>query len=229
MKAFTHTVIGRWLVKKKGELDGWILYQRRKSYFPLLEKMVKEGELSIISCNCFAGRIMQDLKMKYNTPTLGLYFMYPDYIEFLQHLDYYLKEAKLEFVEHSKYKLGNEQREAWAKTHNRYPIGLLDGKVEIHFMHYLTKEDAATKWYKRAKRVNFDNLLIVGMDRDCCTEQDIRTFDTLPYERKIMFSTHNLKELKSNCFVKEFANMDSVGEPYQYTDIYYRYLTERFK
>ena len=29
------------------------------------------------------------------------------HIEFLSHLEYYLKEAKIEFVEHSKYPLGD--------------------------------------------------------------------------------------------------------------------------
>ena len=66
-------------------------------------------DLSLISSNCFTGRIMQDIGMQYITPTLGLYFMYPDYIEFLSNLEYYLKEAKIEFVEHSKYAIGDER------------------------------------------------------------------------------------------------------------------------
>ena len=40
---------------------------------------------------------MQDIGMQYNTPTLGLYFFAADYIEFLQHLEYYLKDSKLYF------------------------------------------------------------------------------------------------------------------------------------
>ena len=75
-------------------------------YIPLLEKLL-DRDTSIISSNCFAGRVMQDLDMQYNTPTLGLYFMYPDYIEFLQHLEFYLKEAKITFVEHSKIRIRN--------------------------------------------------------------------------------------------------------------------------
>lgn len=92
----------------------------RAPYIPLLEKIL-DRDTSIISSNCFAGRIMQDLGMQYNTPTLGLYFMYPDYIEFLQHLEYYLKEAKIEFVEHSKYVLGDKRRAKWQHW---YPIDI---------------------------------------------------------------------------------------------------------
>ena len=180
-------------------------------------------DLSIISSNCFAGRIMQDIGMQYNTPTLGLYFMYPDYIEFLSNLEYYLKEAKIEFVEHSQYAIGDERRAAWSHW---YPIGLLGGKVEIHFLHYYTEEEAAEKWYRRAKRVNFDRLLIIGMQQNLCTEKDIEAFDTLPFEHKIMFSNQDLP-LKSNEYMPEFQNSDSVGDPYRKGDIFYRHLISR--
>ena len=170
---------------------------------------------------------MQDLKMEYNSPTLGLYFMYPDYIEFLQNLEHYLKNGKLTFVEHSKYALGDERRAARTISHHWYPIGLIDGKVEIHFLHYHTEKEAAEKWYRRAARVNFENLLVIGMDQNRCTEQDIRIFDTLPFKRKLIFSTHKITGVKSNIFMKEFAGKNSVGDPYKKGHIYYRYLAER--
>ena len=197
----------------------------KETIYSKVSKVNRGG--SIISCNCFAGRIMQDLKMEYNSPTLGLYFMFPDYIEFLRNLDYYLKEAKIEFVKHSKYPLGDERRADWSITHHWYPIGLLDGKVEIHFLHYHTEEEAASKWYRRASRVNYDNLFVIGMDQNRCTEQDIRDFEDIPFKRKIMFSSHDIADLKSNCFVKEFAGKESVGDPYYCADIFYRYLLER--
>ena len=74
--------------------------------------------------------------MQYNTPTLGLYFFADDYIEFLSNLKYYLTEAKLEFLEQSRYPLAYERREKWLYW---YPIGLLGGKVEIHFYTIIQK------------------------------------------------------------------------------------------
>ena len=167
---------------------------------------------------------MQDLRMEYNSPTLGLYFMYPDYIEFLQHLEYYLKEAKIEFVEHSKYPLGDQRRAERSIAHHWYPIGLLGGKVEIHFLHYHTEEEAASKWYRRAQRINWHNLLIIGMEQNLCTIEDIQLFDKLPFKRKIMFSTHNLPEVKSNCYMNDFAGMNAVGDPYKKGHVFYKYL-----
>lgn len=182
------------------------------------------NNLSIISSNCFAGRVMQDIGMAYNSPTLGLYFMYPDYIEFLRNLRYYLTDARLEFVEHSKYPIGDERRNSWSHW---YPIGHLGGKVEIHFLHYHTEKEAADKWYRRARRVNFNNLLIVGMQQNLCSEGDIIDFDSLLFENKIMFSTLPLP-LKSNEFMQEFKKEDCVGDPYRKAHLFYRHLISHF-
>ena len=47
---------------------------------PYLNKLKERfgDDTSIICSNCFAGRIMQDIGMHYNTPTLGLDFWAPD-------------------------------------------------------------------------------------------------------------------------------------------------------
>lgn len=82
--------------------------QSRQHLIPQIAKCIND-DTTVISNNCFAGRIMQDLNMKYNSPTLGLYIWTPDYIEFVSKLKYYLTEAKLTFVKHSKYPLGDER------------------------------------------------------------------------------------------------------------------------
>ena len=194
---------------------------KRRPYLKELAILI-DNDTSIISSNCFARRIMQDKKMQYNTPTLGLYFMYPDYIEFLQHLEYYLKDAKIEFVNKSKYPLGNERHRQWKHW---YPIGLLGGKVEIHFLHYHTAEEAAEKWYRRAARVNMNKLLIIGMDQNLCTKADIQAFDKLPFKRKVFFSSRDVKG-KSILYMKEFAEKKEVGDPYKKGDVFYRYLVD---
>lgn len=199
-------------------------YIRRKPYISKVKKLV-DKDTSIITPNCFAGRIMQDLGMKYNTPTLGLYFMYPDYIEFLSHLEFYLKETKIQFVEHSKYPLGDERRAKWKHW---YPIGLLDGKVEIHFLHYYSEAEAAEKWYRRAKRVNFEKLLVIGMDQNLCTKQDMQKFDRMPFRNKVFFSSRKI-EGNSVVYMHEFANKGQVGDPYRKAHIFYKYFIRYFK
>lgn len=229
------TVLYNLSKKVYNKIEETFCYVKRKPLIPRLEdallrlisssqaKIPSLRELTIISSNCFAGRILQDFNLGYTTPTVGLYFMYPDYIEFLQNLKYYLIEAKLEFIDSSKYEIGNERRSKWKHW---YPIGLLGGKVEIHFLHYFTQKEAEEKWYRRARRVNFDNLLIVGMDQNLCTEKDMIAFDSLPYKNKIMFSTRTIP-LRSNEYMPEFR--DSVGDPYKKAHIFYRHFLTHFK
>ncbi len=215
----------KWYLTVKKKREDNKLYELRAPYLKDIEALIDKST-SIISSNCFAGRIMQDLRMQYNSPTLGLYIWAPDYIEFLSNLRYYLTEAKIQFVKHSKYPLGDKRRKKWRHW---YPIGWLDGKVEIHFLHYYTEEEAAEKWYRRASRVNWDNMLIVGMEQNLCTIDEIKAFDNLPFINKIFFSSKDLPELKSNCYIQEFKTDEEVGDPYHYADLYYREMINYLK
>ena len=159
-------------------------------------------DASVISSSCFMGHVMQDLQMQYNSPTLGFYFWVPDYIEFLQHLEFYLTKAKIIFVEHSKYPIGDNRCRAWEHW---FPVDLLDGKVEILFLRYHSEEELAEKWYRRASRVNFDKFF-GEMGQNLCMENKIRELNALPFTNKYFFSSKNIS-LPSKIFMKEFENM----------------------
>lgn len=212
-----------WYLAIKERINDRKLYQKRVSYLPQIRKIIT-SDTSIISSNCFAGRIMQDLDMQYNSPTLGLYFFADDYMEFLSNLKYYLTEAKLDFLEQSRYPLANERREKWIHW---YPIGILGGKVEIQFLHYHTEREAANKWYRRSRRVNFDKLFVIGMEQNLTTVEHIKQFDALPFKNKIFFSSKNLQEFKSNCCIDDFTVQGEVGDPYRCAEIFYRELIKR--
>jgi uncharacterized protein (DUF1919 family) len=139
-------------------------------------------------------------------------------------LEYYIKEAKIEFVEQSKYPIGNERHKNWSHW---YPIGLLGGKIEIHFLHYHSAEEVAEKWYRRASRVNLNKLVIIGMGQNLCQISDIISFEKLPYKHKYIFTTKKLPDLKSNIYMKEFSENTEVGDPYKKGHIFYKYLSEQ--
>ena len=151
-------------------------------YIPKLRKLIKPTT-SIISNNCFGSRISQDLGYRYNSPTVGLFFYYPDYILFLQHLREFVN-APLLFREKSKYSRQNEG----------YPIGYLcwNGiEVEIEFLHYKSEAEAREKWKRRCERINWEDLFVQGAEVDNCQREDIVNFTQLPYEQKIFFTkTH---------------------------------------
>ena len=202
-------IITRYIYRLRDEYQAW---QLKKTFKP---------STSIISNNCFAGKIYQDLKYKYTSPTEGLFFYYPDYIVFLKNLRHYLTEAKLTFTRNSRYLIANERRK---ESGNMYPIGLLDGNIEIHFLHYHTEEEAAEKCLRRTSRVNFDDIWIIGSERDLCTDSDIRAFDELSFHNKVFFSSKDYPDLYTICFMKEFQRQGEVEQPYACPHIFYKYL-----
>lgn len=194
------------------------LKYKRSEFFSGLSPLI-DASPSIISNNCLAGRIYQDFGLPYSSPTAGLYFFFPDYIEFLKDFETNIKR-NLTFVSQSKYDLGNERI---ANSKHKYPIALLDGKFEIHFLHYQTQYEAESKWYRRCERLNLKNIIVLGSQLDLCTEKDIVDFDNLLFERKFFFSCKP-NNLKSSIFIKEFAGQNSVSDPYQKGHLYYKYL-----
>lgn len=201
------------------------LLRKRKKYFPQLRQLIKPTT-TIISSNCFAGRIMQDLNHEYNSPTLGLYFFADDYIKFLKNLKYNLLEASLTFTEKSKYPIGNERRKNWPF---KYPIGQLDGEIEIHFLHYHSEEEAKTKWQRRAKRVNFNDIIVIGMQQNIPTLNAMKEFSKIPFERKIYFVTTENTISKDTVYIPEFKGMEEVGDPYKKGHIFYKHLVNYFQ
>lgn len=203
-------------------LKSWYLLQLRKKYFTTLRNIF-DDDTSIICNNCLGGRISQDLGYPYNSPTVGLYFFYPDYIRFLSNLEQYL-QSPLHFRRESKYQQGKENMR---KTPHPYPIGYLmynGEEVEIEFLHYHSESEAREKWERRVGRINKDKLVILGSVNDCCTKNDIYDFLQLPYKHKYFFSNHPYNFIsKDFIYVKEMSNADRVNV-WEKAHILYKYF-----
>lgn len=164
-------------------------YEIRRHFVKLL---VRNKDFSIISNNCWAGRVYQYLDMPYLSPTAGLYFFAPDYIRFIYDLKKYL-ESPLTFIEPEQSKYYDE-----LKLRNQLdkPIGkILD--VEIVFLHYATKEEAEEKWNRRKSRVNFDKLVFKFSRMNLCTDNEIKAFLDFSCLKKALIDTCKNKKIKN--------------------------------
>lgn len=170
-----------------------------------VKRSIKSRDFTIISNNCWAGRVYQYLDMPYLSPTAGLYFFAPDYIKFVSDLKRYL-DTPLRFIkpEESKYFEELKTRKQFDK-----PIGILDD-VEIVFLHYKSQEEALEKWNRRKARVNFDNIFLKFSWMNLCTDEHLEKFDSLPFKNKIVIVDASRKR-KYKCGVYYKGKINELG------------------
>jgi uncharacterized protein (DUF1919 family) len=188
-----------------------------KRYIKKTRNTIRNKDFTIISNNCWGGGVYEDLGLSYTTPTVGLFFFAPCYIKFISNLHSNL-QASLQFIQESRYEKGNA-----LLRQNKYPVGLINNDIEIHFLHYHSEAEALEKWTRRASRVNFDNLFLSFTDNEICTMDEIRSFDKLPY-RKIFFSAKRIDGIKSLIHLRMFDGQPGVGNLYDNRWTYRKYF-----
>lgn len=166
----------------------WRFYKERK------RKKLKNTTPTIISSNCNGEFLYYDMKLKFLSPTINLSFDMNDYVKMLENLRWYMEQPILPY---------NDDR-------FDFPTGKL-GDIEIRFNHYNSFDEAVKKWEERKKRINWDNLFILGIDGDNCTYESIKRFDQLPYENKVIFTHLPYPEFKSSYYIPGFEQENGVG------------------
>lgn len=149
-------------------------------------KLIHNEKFTIISNNCWGGLVYESYNLEKRSPTIGMFFMAEEFIKFLQNIKYYTQECEIKFIapEKARHKKFYEKD----KRFGSYPIARLDD-VEIAMLHFHTEQQAAEKWKRRCKRINWDHLLVKMNDQNECEKTDLEHFLQLPFENKIFFTT----------------------------------------
>lgn len=166
----------------------------------VLRSQIRTRNFTIISNNCWGAHIYQRLGIAYQTPFIGL-FLTPDaYLLLLSRLRWFLSR-ELTFRATSRYASNAFCQEMRAP----YPIGYLDGAVEIHFLHYASEAEATEKWSRRVQRISQDDrqLFVKFCDREGCSDDHLAQFDELPFQNKVFFSSKPLPEVRSAIWIPE--------------------------
>lgn len=166
----------------------WRLYKEIK------RKKLKNTTPTILASNCNGEFIYYDMRLKFLSPTINLSFDMNDYVKMLENLRWYMEQPILPYDD----------------DRFEFPTGKL-ADIEIRFDHYDTFEEAAEKWEERKKRINWDNLFILGIDGDNCTYETMQRFDNLPYKNKVIFTHKPYPEIKSAYYIPGFEKEDGVG------------------
>lgn len=155
---------------------------------------LKNKDFSILCNNCLGGMVTHDYYQPQLSPTVNLYMLPGDYIRFLKDLKENLK-AEIKEIPSDK----------------NYPVGEVNG-CRLFFMHYRTFEEARQAWKRRAERINWNNLLVLLVERDGCTEDQLREFESLPFECKISFVHQDYQGLNHSFVVPGYSDFGEVGK-----------------
>lgn len=159
-------------------IEEWKAYREEK------RRQLKNTDFSIISLNCCGTIIYYDMGLQYLSPTINLTMGMGDFVKLVESFPWYIEQELVEI---------NEERP--------YPVGLL-ADIKIYFIHYKTFEEALTKWNERKKRINWNNLFFLGMEKQGCTYELMERFALLPYKNKIIFTCKEYPEFSCSYYIK---------------------------
>ena len=141
--------------------------------------------------------VSHEFGLRFNSPTINLWFKPDEFISFLSHLEHYLYDCEIQMDEEDSIKCG-------------YPVGMIDD-IHIYFTHYESFELAKKKWNERLKRLNLNNLYIIMVQKDGCMEQDIESFDQLNFNHKVIFTAKKYSQYSSAYYIPR-------SEEYEYNE-----------
>lgn len=182
-------------------------------------KQLKSTDFTIISNNCWGGMIYESYNIPKESPTVGMFFMAQDYIEFLSDLKGYVN-GTLSFIKPEESRWKDAPQVSGDKRFGSYPVGVLsDGKnsIEIFFLHYHSKEEAREKWERRIQRINWDKLLVKFNDQNGCTEKEVNKFMSMPFKNKVFFTAKHwpAENRGGYTYVHQFPKHDFIMASYE--------------
>lgn len=154
---------------------------------------LKNKDFTIISSNCVGTMMYHDLSLRFNSPTINLFFEAKDFIKFVKNLKHYCSIEAKEI-----------------ESPFNFPVGKLDD-ITVYFMHYSSFDEAKRKWEKRVKRINYDNLFIIMTERTNCDYNVLLEFDKLDYENKVVLTHLPYEEIKSSYYIPGFEYKTELG------------------
>lgn len=182
---------------------------RNRVVTPKLRKRIQMKDITILCNNCVGGFIYHDLGLRFNSPTINMFFHGLDFFEFVEHFDYYIKQPLVQIP-----------NPGYDKNAPDYPVANLFGggyhkDIELHFLHYHSFEEANEKWESRKKRIHPESMYLIwtfmGMEPN---EEKYKRAQKLPIKNKVIFVNHPVdREVYPDFFyVKGFENQVGTGQ-----------------
>lgn len=170
-------------------LDGCIHRKKREQRIFEMKRKLKVNHFTVISQNCIGGVFYHDMGLRFESPTINVFFKGSDFVKFVLKMDYYLS---------------CELHMTWGEE---YPIGYV-GDVAIHFMHYNTCEEAKSAWNQRKKRIDRKKIIVICTDMEDFTDEVFDLWKQIIYP-KVLFTAD--RKYANECNSVFFAEYEKDG------------------
>lgn len=94
----------------------WNRWVRFHFVAPRLKKRLQKKEISILCNNCTGGFILHDLGLRFDSPTINMFFHSLDFFDFAEHFEHYIKQPLVQ-IENPRYDNAAPD----------YPVAILSG------------------------------------------------------------------------------------------------------
>lgn len=156
-------------------------------------RQIADPSFTAISQNCIGGVLYHDLGAPFLSPTVNLFIPAKDFLRMCTDLEHYMR---LPITVH--------MGEHW-------PVGLL-GDVRIEFMHYASCNEAEAAWTRRAARIRYDRIMIIGTDRDGFDGEAFAAFKRLPYPKVLFTANPAYAQDADSVYLPRFRQSGVVGD-----------------
>jgi uncharacterized protein (DUF1919 family) len=152
---------------------------------------LEREDFTVLSNDCWGHALYEELGLPLRTPFIGSGMHADCFLRFLADIEGYLS-SPLKFAPDSSYasvRRLRKQRHAW-------PVGLLRGEVEIHFLHSYSEEESRRIWEAGCESVNLNRIAVkFSSHKDGASQQHIDQFAALPFERKLLIAPQPLPDI----------------------------------
>lgn len=162
---------------------------------------LRNQDFSIISSDCIGGILSNDLGLRFNSPTVNLYFSACDFIKLVERLQYYMSISLIRFE----------------RTARPYPVGVLDD-IRVYFVHYESEQECVDKWESRKARINYDRVFLICTDRNGMTQELMSRYLELSYPKVIFVCRREVAHQAEVVYVPGFEKLGQVGELNRFAD-----------
>ena len=156
-------------------------------------KRLKGSDFSVISQNCIGGVFYSDMKLRFLSPTINLFFSTTDFLKFVGNLEAYLA------------------MDLRMKMGEAYPLGYL-GDVLIHFMHYESCEEARKKWNERKQRINWQRIVVFCTDMEGFSDFDLAQWNLIKYPKVLFTAKEYYKDIEGAVYYPQYRMNEIVPD-----------------